>query len=198
MEARLERKKAELESQKADLEREKAERKLVQELVEEAGVHETSVEYYAVSHICQKQEKWRILKNVPSFPLFKQSHIIVACMALHNFIRDSAMDDQDFARYDQDDEYVPQEVEVDEQMTVNEETEHEANMMEDRNMNAFRDQLAYALYHRGLNIWSKILGPKAKEHCLGRSTRSRGSSWDSAARYLVQLRAWRDAEPSKK
>ena len=33
--------------------------------------------------------KWRILLDLPSYPMPKQSQIIIACMALHNFIRDS-------------------------------------------------------------------------------------------------------------
>ena len=40
--------------------------------------------------------KWRILLSLPSFSLRKQSKIIIACMALHNFIRDSALHDRDF------------------------------------------------------------------------------------------------------
>jgi hypothetical protein len=35
------------------------------------------------------KNKWRILFKVPSYPLRKQTKIIVACMALHNFIRES-------------------------------------------------------------------------------------------------------------
>jgi hypothetical protein len=40
--------------------------------------------------------KWRILLSLPSFLLKKQSKIIIACMTLHNFIRDSALHDRDF------------------------------------------------------------------------------------------------------
>lgn len=43
--------------------------------------------------------KWRILLSLPSFSLQKQSKIIVACMALHNFIRDSAIHDHDFDHF---------------------------------------------------------------------------------------------------
>ncbi|KAL6839536.1 hypothetical protein ACP4OV_030806 [Aristida adscensionis] len=42
--------------------------------------------------------KWRILGKVPSYPIRKQSKIIIACMALHNFIRDNATADRDFDR----------------------------------------------------------------------------------------------------
>ena len=40
--------------------------------------------------------KWRILLDLPSYPMPKQSQIILACMALHNFIRDSFLGDTDF------------------------------------------------------------------------------------------------------
>lgn len=30
--------------------------------------------------------KWRVLLDLPSYPIEKQSKIIIACMALHNFI----------------------------------------------------------------------------------------------------------------
>ena len=35
--------------------------------------------------------KWRVLLHMPSFPVEKQKKIIIACIALHNFIRDSAL-----------------------------------------------------------------------------------------------------------
>lgn len=51
--------------------------------------------------------KWRILLDLPGYPMPKQSKIILACMALHNFIRDSAMEDRDFEICDCDDSYMP-------------------------------------------------------------------------------------------
>ena len=53
--------------------------------------------------------KWRILLKVPSYPISKQSEIIVACMALHNFIRESRIADKDFDHCDHDENYVPPE-----------------------------------------------------------------------------------------
>jgi transposase-like protein len=41
--------------------------------------------------------KWRILLNMQKFSEKKQTRIIVACMALHNFIRDSRIADREFA-----------------------------------------------------------------------------------------------------
>ena len=40
--------------------------------------------------------KWRILLDLPSYPMEKQSQIIMACMSVHNFIRESALADTDF------------------------------------------------------------------------------------------------------
>ena len=45
--------------------------------------------------------------HLPSYPQRKQSKIIVACMAAHNFIRESKISDTDFDLCDQDENYVP-------------------------------------------------------------------------------------------
>ncbi|KAL6633763.1 hypothetical protein ACP70R_026434 [Stipagrostis hirtigluma subsp. patula] len=90
------------------------------------------------------KEKWRILKEISSFPLGKQTHIIVACMALHNFIRDSAMHDEDFAYFDGVDEAVVQE----EEDIGGGENSAAADEGSTVDMNKFRDELAYALFHR--------------------------------------------------
>jgi hypothetical protein len=41
------------------------------------------------------------------FPEQKQTRIFVACMALHNFIRDSRIADREFAKCDADANYLP-------------------------------------------------------------------------------------------
>jgi hypothetical protein len=53
------------------------------------------------------KEKWRILKHLPSYPMKKQANIILACMVLHNFIRDSHENDDLFDMCDEDEELVP-------------------------------------------------------------------------------------------
>jgi hypothetical protein len=50
--------------------------------------------------------KWCILQKIPSYAPHKQSQIIVACCALHNFIRKSGIGDRHFARCDHDETYV--------------------------------------------------------------------------------------------
>jgi hypothetical protein len=53
------------------------------------------------------KQKWRTLKSMPSFSTRTQAHIIMACMALHNFIRDSALQDDAFDKCDEDENYMP-------------------------------------------------------------------------------------------
>lgn len=88
--------------------------------------------------------KWRILLGVPSYPMPKQSQIILSCMALHNFIRESAIADADFDRCDRDENYMP--------MTEEPSSEPRGGNRhgggEDHNMNTFRDNIANALFAR--------------------------------------------------
>lgn len=46
--------------------------------------------------------KWEILYRIKKYPMWKQKMIVVACMVLHNFIREHNSDDADFARFDRD------------------------------------------------------------------------------------------------
>lgn len=87
--------------------------------------------------------KWRMLLDLPSYPLNKQSKIILASMALHNFIRESNMRDQDFDMCDQDEEYMPMPA------TAASQASGATNLLgdEDIDMNAFRDAIANALFH---------------------------------------------------
>ncbi|WVZ60458.1 hypothetical protein U9M48_010475 [Paspalum notatum var. saurae] len=87
--------------------------------------------------------KWRMLLKVPRYPPAKQARIIAACMALHNFIRESNLKDNDFDRCDRDEHYVPIEA------SMSQPRRHvTGGMDEDRDMNIFRDELANALYNR--------------------------------------------------
>ena len=79
-----------------------------------------------------------MLDKIPSYAGHKQSMIIVACCALHNFIRISGKKDKHFGRCDRDENYVP---------TVPTDNQPETEEVEDATdvMNAFRDSIALAL-----------------------------------------------------
>jgi hypothetical protein len=44
---------------------------------------------------------------MPSFSPKRQKQIIIACMASHNFIRDSELRDEEFDKCDDDEDYMP-------------------------------------------------------------------------------------------
>jgi hypothetical protein len=77
------------------------------------------------------KNKWCILGHLPSYPIQKQAQIIVACMVLHNFIRDSAIYDDDFENYE--DEF-------------SEDFDGDASIgIDEYDMRSFRDSIAAAL-----------------------------------------------------
>jgi hypothetical protein len=69
----------------------------------------------------------------------KQTEIIVVCMALHNFIRESPIVDKNFDRCDRDENYVPPEASTSQPPT-------RQARDEDRSMNAFRDPITNGLF----------------------------------------------------
>lgn len=87
--------------------------------------------------------KWHILQKMPSYAPHKQSQIIVACCALHNFIRTSGIVDRDFARCDRDENYVPPEASANQPETTPASSSEESALM-----NAFRDSIALGLVNR--------------------------------------------------
>jgi len=56
--------------------------------------------------------KWRILLDFASFLVQKQSKIIMVCMRLHNFIRQSGLMDELFQRCDEDENFDPNDEET--------------------------------------------------------------------------------------
>nr|XP_045089407.1 uncharacterized protein LOC123497194 [Aegilops tauschii subsp. strangulata] len=87
------------------------------------------------------KQKWRILKGVPSFSPRTQKHIIIACMALHNFIHDSKLSDKVFDKCDADDEYVPPVLRKEVAPTQADPVEEEEN---EDSMNNIRSRIADA------------------------------------------------------
>ena len=84
--------------------------------------------------------KWRILLHMSSYAPDKQSQIIIACMALYNFIRASGTVDRDFDRCDRDENYVPSKASTSQPHTHQTPARNESAMM-----NAFRDSIALGL-----------------------------------------------------
>jgi len=81
--------------------------------------------------------------HMPSYAPHKQSQIIVACMALHNFIRPSGIVDMDFDHCDRDENYVPPEASTSQPRTHPTPARNESAIM-----NGFRDQIALGLLNR--------------------------------------------------
>jgi hypothetical protein len=81
---------------------------------------------------------------LPSFPVEKQSKIIMACMALHNFIRQSGMMDDLFHLCDENKNYDPNDEETP-GTSIRTEIQPED---EDESMNEFHDWIANSLMSR--------------------------------------------------
>lgn len=87
--------------------------------------------------------KWQILDNMPSYAPHKQCQIIVACFALHNFIRMSGLVDRYFDHSDCDENYVSPEASTNQPQHCQAPTRDESTMM-----NAFRDSIVDGLLNR--------------------------------------------------
>ena len=75
--------------------------------------------------------------------LISKSQIIVACMALHNFVRTSGIVDRDFDRCDRNKNYVPPDALASQPRTCQPPARDESAIM-----NGFRDQIALGLLNR--------------------------------------------------
>ena len=53
------------------------------------------------------KNRWKILRQMPSFPFSKQVKIVIASMILHNFIRKYADNDQEFQPFHNNEELLP-------------------------------------------------------------------------------------------
>ena len=79
---------------------------------------------------------------MPSFPVRTQKHIILACMALHNFIRDSQLRDEEFDKCDEDEDYMPEAAQTTTPPQVDDVPEEENEVT----TNTIRDRIANALF----------------------------------------------------
>nr|XP_034896703.1 protein ALP1-like [Populus alba] len=53
------------------------------------------------------KQRWKILQNMPAYPYKTQVEIVVASMALHNYIRRRSQDDAVFSEYDRNPNLIP-------------------------------------------------------------------------------------------
>ena len=86
-----------------------------------------------------------VLRQMPNFPFSKQVKIVIASMALHNFIRIHSIKDQEFMPYDDDDELLPEEGENEREIVGEEQG---TNSLHEREMDEERDRIAVLLMHR--------------------------------------------------
>jgi hypothetical protein len=83
---------------------------------------------------------------MPSFSTRTQAHIIMACMALHNFIRDSALQDDVFNKCDEDENYMLRdEDDTEEQEVAQPEVDETLEEENGVTINTVRDNIANAL-----------------------------------------------------
>jgi hypothetical protein len=75
--------------------------------------------------------------NIPCYPPKIQTNIIVACVALHNFIRLSHEHDSNFEILDTYENFMPAEASLDQPPT-----EPASSSADSQEMNAFRDRIA--------------------------------------------------------
>ena len=82
------------------------------------------------------KNRWTMIRIMCNFSFEKQLQIVVASMALHNFIRNHSMTDQEFQPYDDDDELLP---------PGHEEDHSDENFTHKREMDVERERIANLL-----------------------------------------------------
>jgi hypothetical protein len=83
--------------------------------------------------------KWQIIYMTSSYSMLTQKKIVAATMVLHNFIREHASEDEDFANFDRNPNSVPTILERYNKYTVSHGSTSELSFV---TMDAFRDSLA--------------------------------------------------------
>ena len=86
------------------------------------------------------KQKWRILRDLPSYEMRTQTKIINACMTLHNHIRDSQLCDKEFDKCDRDENYIPGG-----ERTIQIMGDNVPVSLDEGNMNDIRDRIANSL-----------------------------------------------------
>jgi hypothetical protein len=90
--------------------------------------------------------KWPILWKIPPYPMYKQKMIVVATMILHNFIREYGGEDEDFARFDHDPNFIATIPESYNKYAVPQAAPNgSTSAVNAPTMDAFRDELAISL-----------------------------------------------------
>jgi hypothetical protein len=95
---------------------------------------------------------------MPSFSPKRQMQIIIACMTLHKFIRDSELRDEEFDKCNDDEDYMPN----NEDDNVGQEVvkPYEDDFPESKNevfMNTIRDNIANALISGGQFVHGGVI-----------------------------------------
>ncbi|KAI3457328.1 hypothetical protein Pfo_013991 [Paulownia fortunei] len=93
------------------------------------------------------KSRWSILKKMVKFSFETQRLIVVALMALHNYIRQEAIADEEFKRYDEDEDYFSgnEETEVDLE-EYDDESYEIVNEQQSQEMTIVRDAIADFIY----------------------------------------------------
>ena len=77
----------------------------------------------------------------------KQKMIVAATMCLHNFIRENHFEDKDFSKCDRNPDYVPTiPLRYRKHFDAHNTSDTSTSGSNDRNMDKFRDELAWAIY----------------------------------------------------
>ncbi|XP_038973723.1 protein ALP1-like isoform X1 [Phoenix dactylifera] len=93
------------------------------------------------------KSRWRMLSTMPNFSYHKQVQIVVASMAIHNFIRNHAIKDLEFQPYDDNEDLLPSDC-----LEINEPQEElsaeQSQILGNREMDILRDHIASQLIAR--------------------------------------------------
>ncbi|KAI3445219.1 hypothetical protein Pfo_001884 [Paulownia fortunei] len=93
------------------------------------------------------KSRWPILNKMAKFPFETQKLIVVASMVLYNYIRQEAITDEEFKRYDEDEDYFSdnEETEVDLE-EYDDESYETMNEQQSQEMGIVRDAIVDSIY----------------------------------------------------